>query len=164
MYCFGSKESKKEKTITRHKKAAMHTSDPKKPEIDKLQSQLGYELPGEYKRLLLSLKSEQRTDGLTIYPLEDVVERNETFDVTSYWPEFLLIGDDSGGTGILITTDSADPPVFYSGLGDLTLPFQAVSTSLSAWIYDNHISRADDSNPERLPDPPTKSNFPPDSP
>lgn len=56
-------------------------------------------------------------DGTTIYSPEDLLERNETFEVAEYSPGWVLVGDDSGGSGYLVrqTGPGFDPAVGRAG-------------------------------------------------
>jgi hypothetical protein len=42
-------------------------------------------------------------DWTTVYGVADLAERNATFETAGYCPGFLLIGDDSGGRGFLLS-------------------------------------------------------------
>ncbi|ROR93499.1 uncharacterized protein DUF4303 [Salana multivorans] len=68
-------------------------------------------------------------DGTTVYGPDDLAERNETFEVAEYAPGWVLVGDDSGGSGYLMRRPGPrdDPAegraaaeVFRLGLGALT--------------------------------------------
>ncbi|KAA0994803.1 SMI1/KNR4 family protein [Pseudomonas sp. ANT_J12] len=50
-------------------------------------------------------------DQVLLYPTNDMVERNQTYEIGVNFPEQVLIGDDSGGRLILI--DKAISDVFY---------------------------------------------------
>ena len=73
--------------------------------------------------------------GLNIYSLEDLHERNETYEISECAPGFLLIGDDSGGTGFLLSMDKDNKRVFSSDLGDLDPKgFDVVAASFNTWL------------------------------
>lgn len=40
-------------------------------------------------------------DQVVVYPIDDVPERNHTFEVAQYFPRQIAVGDDSGGRLIL---------------------------------------------------------------
>ena len=103
-------------------------------QIEALAKELGFVLPNSYQNLLEFTDGMLLDNGLSIYPTDVVKERNTTFEITSYCPHHLLIGDDSGGTGILISKLENDPIVVKSGFGDLMPPDKVVSETLSAWI------------------------------
>ena len=50
---------------------------------------------------------EPRNDGLTIYAPDQIAERNEIYEVAIYLPGHLMIGDDSGGRGVLLDSSGA---------------------------------------------------------
>jgi hypothetical protein len=60
-----------------------------------------------------------RPDGLVLYSRDDLAERNDTFEVAQHLPEYLLIGDDSGGRGVLVSCVLPRHPVYLCGLGSL---------------------------------------------
>ncbi|MEH1017253.1 SMI1/KNR4 family protein [Micromonospora sp. CPCC 206060] len=49
-----------------------------------------------------------RDDGMLIYGPHVIQERNETFEVADYAPEWVLVGDDSGGNGLLMRQHGRD--------------------------------------------------------
>ncbi len=73
--------------------------------------------------------------GIGVYAVEDIVERNATFEVASYAPGFVLFGDDSGGRGFLLDPRPSGTTVHASDLGDLDpAGFEAVADDLASWI------------------------------
>lgn len=79
--------------------------------------------------------SAPRDDGLLLYGKDDLPERNQTFEVGMYLPNHLLIGDDSGGRGVLVHCSNANHPVYLCDLGamdedDLYL----LAESLDQWF------------------------------
>jgi len=73
--------------------------------------------------------------GITIYEVDQLVERNATYEVAQYAPGYVLFGDDSGGRGFLLQAASAESPVFSTDLGDLDPDdFDIAGPSLSAWV------------------------------
>jgi hypothetical protein len=73
--------------------------------------------------------------GLCVYCVSNLVERNDTYEVTVYCPGFLLIGDDSGGRGLLISTNEPNLSVYRSDLGDLSVEgFEEIAASIEDWI------------------------------
>ncbi|AGU52770.1 hypothetical protein VAPA_2c02080 [Variovorax paradoxus B4] len=73
--------------------------------------------------------------GLSLYPHEDLAERNQTYEVFEYAPGYLLVGDDSGGMGVLLSLEASQKNVYASGLGDLSPSgFKVIASSLQAWI------------------------------
>lgn len=76
-----------------------------------------------------------RDDGLLLYGKNDLAERNQTFEIGMYLPDHLLIGDDSGGRGVLVHCNNANHPVYLFDPGamdedDLCL----LAESLDQWL------------------------------
>lgn len=100
-----------------------------------IQNQIDLQLPVDYVSLLQFSNGLLLSNGLHIYSAEDIIERNTTYEVHEYCPEHFLIGDDSGGTGFLLSQDENNKTIYSSGLGDLYPPeFRIVSSDIQAWI------------------------------
>lgn len=83
-------------------------------------------------------------DGVAIYPVADLAERNQTFEIADFCPGYLLVGDDSGGRGFLIRLDTADPPVLSSDLGDLEpAGLREEGPRFSEWVAGLNIGRSE---------------------
>ncbi|MFD1811044.1 SMI1/KNR4 family protein [Rhodococcus gannanensis] len=54
-----------------------------------------------------------RPDGLLLYGPHEIAERNETFEVAQYAPGWTLVGDDSGGRGLLMRHHGRDRHSVY---------------------------------------------------
>lgn len=73
-----------------------------------------------------------RDDGLLIYAREHIAERNETYELAQYLPDHLMIGDDSGGRGVLVDSTGA---VWICGMGAWDLECrEALAPDLPQWI------------------------------
>ena len=68
---------------------------------------------------VLKQTGDPRQDGLLLYGCNDIDERNDTFEVARYLPGYLLIGDDSGGRGVLVSCALPEHPVYQCDLGSL---------------------------------------------
>ncbi|MFT4265386.1 MAG: DUF4303 domain-containing protein [Nocardioides sp.] len=86
-------------------------------------------------------------DGITVYGPDDIEERNETYEVAEYAPGWSLVGDDSGGRGLLMraTGPGFDPArgrdaaeVFLLDLGalreDVPGEGEFVTDDLIGWL------------------------------
>lgn len=72
-------------------------------------------------------------NGVVIYSSDEVVERNETFEVAKYAPNFFAIGDDSGGRSILIPFDGLG--VYLVDQGSMKFDdFKMIGGALAKWI------------------------------
>jgi hypothetical protein len=109
-------------------------------EIEDIEAALGARLPNQFLGHLAQQPEELRADGLLLYPISYLVERNRTYEVQQYAPGFLLIGDDSGGDGFLIRFDEgAGTEVFRTDLGSLTEEdFELVAGSLDEWAAGSY--------------------------
>ncbi|WP_035846488.1 SMI1/KNR4 family protein [Kitasatospora azatica] len=90
-------------------------------------------------RLWRSTPGVQLPNGITIYGPQDILERNETYEVGEYQPDWILIGDDSGGNGLFIRRSTADRPSVYRldlGAGDNDIETPGVGE----WLTDDLLS------------------------
>ncbi|WP_404348136.1 SMI1/KNR4 family protein [Sutcliffiella horikoshii] len=74
-----------------------------KSEINNVEQELGLTLPKVYKDLLKVSNGFSSGGGLVIYGSDDIVERNETWEVKEYAEGFIAIGDDGGGNVYLMS-------------------------------------------------------------
>lgn len=75
------------------------------------------------------------TELTTLYGLAEVVECNRSYEIQRYLPGYLLIGNDSGGQGVLLHADgSGDSAIYRCGLGALAPDELAVlAMSVAHW-------------------------------
>lgn len=64
--------------------------------------------PGSYKEFLKRSNGFMLTNGVFLYGLDDLVERNNTLEVQTYAPGHLAIGDDSGGISVLVRVSTEE--------------------------------------------------------
>jgi hypothetical protein len=99
-----------------------------------LRGRLPAELPGDYTALLA------RADGVVadrfvLYSCEDLPERNETFEVGEYAPGYVAVGDDNGGSAIVMRGGPGLSPVFLVGHGTMQpADMVELAVTLSDWI------------------------------
>ena len=73
-------------------------------------------------------------DFVLLYGQTDLGERNETFEVQTYLPGWVAIGDDGGGVAILMRLDGS-PSVYCCGHGALgSVDPELVTESFAAWL------------------------------
>jgi hypothetical protein len=101
---------------------------------------IGLRFPDEYVELLL------RTDGLeptintdryaiALFPVGELVELAESYEVHTYLPGHLFIGLDGGGRGFFLRSGSKRSPVFLCETGALDeSELREVAPTLLAWI------------------------------
>ncbi|MFI8810146.1 MULTISPECIES: SMI1/KNR4 family protein [unclassified Streptomyces] len=78
-------------------------------------------------------------NGVLVYGPHAIGERNETFEVAHYAPEWVLVGDDSGGGGLLMRRHGRDRTrVFHLDLGaigpDIEADGEPVTDDLLGWL------------------------------
>lgn len=92
------------------------------------------ELPEDYAALLV------QADGLlakhfALCSCGDLPERNATFEVGKYAPEFVIVGGDGGGSAIVMRGGPGRSPVFLVGHGAMQPEFmERLADSLAEWI------------------------------
>lgn len=102
-------------------------------QLSELQGKLHIQLPDAYVQMLNSANGFSLQSGVTIYSSDELVERNETFEVKKYAPGYLSIGDDSGGRSIMIPLTSNG--VFLVDQGSMVPDdFERISISITDWI------------------------------
>ena len=62
-----------------------------------IENKLNCQLPSAYILVLKESNGLSFTNGVFIYGTEEIVERNETWEVAEYAKGYIAIGDDSGG-------------------------------------------------------------------
>ncbi|SHG45491.1 SMI1/KNR4 family protein [Massilia sp. CF038] len=103
--------------------------------IAALETELKRPLPIQYRQLLLTANGMIFENGLVLYSTDDVVERNETFEVGTYAPGYLAVGDDSGGKAVMIAIETQG--VFMVGMGSMDPDDMIqISDCLESWVTD----------------------------
>jgi len=73
-------------------------------------------------------------DYILLYGQSHIAERNETYELPTYLPGWFTIGDDGGGTAILMRLDGS-PAVYRCGHGALgSLDPGFVADSFASWL------------------------------
>lgn len=71
-------------------------------DIAAAQEDLGKAIPPAYAELLAISNGLSAVGGLTLLEAEDIAQRNRDYEVAEYLPDYVMIGDDSGGVAILM--------------------------------------------------------------
>ncbi|WP_394537819.1 hypothetical protein PRJ39_17650 [Lysobacter enzymogenes] len=72
--------------------------------------------------------------AVRLYPADEIVERNETYETREYCPGYLTLGDDGGGRAVVVHGALTPPTVFVVGHGSMSeADFVAVAAGLQAW-------------------------------
>ncbi|MFL0079408.1 SMI1/KNR4 family protein [Tenacibaculum maritimum] len=89
--------------------------------IKRIEKTLNYSFPRLYREFLLKLESGQVYEvnnlGIYLYGINDLIERNETYEVLEYEPDYFLIGQD-GDLAYFIKKDNSEQ-IFSNDLGAL---------------------------------------------
>jgi len=104
-------------------------------EINSVESTIGINLPWKYQMILLTSNGFLTESGILIYGIEDVVERNATWEVQKYAEGHIAIGDDSGGRVLLMAAQIEATQVLLVDSGDMN-PKRAIiiTNDVVEWI------------------------------
>lgn len=73
--------------------------------------------------------------AVRFYALDEIVERNQTYETREYCPGYLTLGDDGGGRAVVVHGALTPATVFAVGHGSMSeADFVAVGAGLRAWI------------------------------
>ncbi|WP_431512646.1 hypothetical protein [Variovorax sp. DAIF25] len=85
--------------------------------------------------LLSSLGDTTVGDLAHFYAPADLRERNETYETRAYCPGWLTIGDDGGGSAIVVAPDRWPTAVYLVGHGSMSrVDFVEVAEDLHEWV------------------------------
>lgn len=111
--------------------------------INAVRSALGT-LPAAIEELLQSCDGFYLENGLKVYSTEEMQERNETYELEESARDYVLVGDDSGGSGFLMHRLIGDV-IYRCDLGFLGADyFHNVSNDFRRWIGDGCPMPEDD--------------------
>lgn len=103
--------------------------------LDKVTTWAGNELSDQYLNLLMARGGQFCSELVRLYDVDEIIERNETYETKTYCPGFLTIGDDSGGRAIVIALGSACGPVYLVDHGDMSpAGFVTVASDIETWV------------------------------
>lgn len=122
-------------------------------EIQEIENIFPKLLPNVYKDLLRYTNGFSIGGGLVIYGTEDIVERNETWEVDEYASGFIAIGDDGGGNVFLMLQDADEKEVLVIDCGDMN-PCHAnlVTSDFTKWVNSGCLNEIDQKASIELPD------------
>ena len=95
-------------------------------------------LPKSYLELIEQINGFVDNKGVKIYSIDEIEERNETYEVSEYLPGYVAIGDDSGGYLYLMKADSSSHTIYISDSGSLLLDENedVLCNDFIEWIQD----------------------------
>lgn len=99
------------------------------------------ELPQCYLKLVEIVNGFVERSGIKIYSINEIKERNETFEVNKYLPGYVAIGDDSGGNLLLMKACFSAKNVYISDCGSLFLDESTdlITSDFMDWIENGCI-------------------------
>lgn len=122
-------------------------------DIQEVESWLGVNLPNAYKDLLRHTNGLSIGGGLFIYATEDILERNETWEVDKYAPGTIAVGDDGGGNVFLMYASQNTKEVLVVDCGDMNPDHAAIITSdFSKWVNEGFIGMTENNLLVDIPD------------
>lgn len=114
--------------------ASMH-SPAKRHSVEAVEKWLERKLPSEYVKFLLSHNECVIGSQVLLYAAESLIERNETFETKIYCPDYIAVGDDSGGRAIVIPLDKPLDKVYLVDHGSmLSDDFEPLPQSFHVWL------------------------------
>lgn len=92
-------------------------------------------LPRDFREFLLTSDGLSVDGGFLIYGSEDLVERNETWEVSEYAPGYVAIGDNGGGDVFLMKLSDNEAGIYMVESGVMDPEFmEQVAKSLEEWM------------------------------
>ncbi|MFC6022214.1 hypothetical protein ACFP2T_39410 [Plantactinospora solaniradicis] len=87
-----------------------------------------------YQRWLASVTDDVVADGVVMYCLESLLERNTTYGIGKWLTGYLMIGQE-GDRGFLLRCDGGGGPVFWADLGSLgEVDLAVVAPVFEVWL------------------------------
>ncbi|MCM3005237.1 SMI1/KNR4 family protein [Priestia koreensis] len=121
-------------------------------EIQEVEDLMKTTLPDAYKELLRYTNGFSIGGGLIIYGTEDIVERNETWEVDEYASGYVAIGDGGGGNVFFMLQGTEERKVFIVDSGDMNPNHATLITSdFIKWVNSGCLSETDDNLAIDLP-------------
>lgn len=90
-------------------------------QIVEFENNYGYTIPGQYQDFLKQHDGYLFDNGVRLHELSDLKEMNDCLQVKMYQPEYMAIGDDSGGLIFLIKQETDAKEVFVVDICDYDL-------------------------------------------
>lgn len=88
-------------------------------DILQVEHSMSCQLPTVYRRVLQEVNGVSLANGVLIYGTEELIERNETWEVDEYAKGYIAIGDDGGGMVFLMAIKAEDYRVLAVDSGDM---------------------------------------------
>lgn len=102
--------------------------------MEEIEAWLKQPLPEPYRTFLAGTAESflAGNDRTLVYGRNAIVERNDTYEARAYCPGHLMVGDDSGGSALVLSLD--DGSIHSVGMGAMTPDcFEPVALGFAAW-------------------------------
>lgn len=121
-------------------------------DIQNIESSSGIQLPDVYKELLKYTNGFSIGGGVIIYGTDDILERNETWEVDQYAPGYVAVGDDGGGNVFIMLQGKEEKTVFLVDSGDMN-PHHAIelNSDFINWLSGGCLIESAYKQTEELP-------------
>lgn len=111
--------------------------------IEKIEQYFNTDLPAAYRQFLQRSEDESYGD-IIIYLVDDVIERNECYEIKEYTKGYINIGDDGGGQAFIILLSEADPAVYAVDHGSMNPDERTlIHPKFSAWYEAGFVITED---------------------
>jgi len=104
-------------------------------EINSAESRVGLKFSKEYRNFLEVTNGMLAHGYVTLFSTDEISERNETNEISTTFPEWIMIGDDGGNGGILIPVGGEAGPVYLVDMGSVVFDEEyRLDASFSSWL------------------------------
>lgn len=110
-------------------------------EIIKVEIEMDLALPSEYKQLLQYTNGFVTEEGITIFGIDIINERNKTYEVGEYAEGYVAIGSNGGGKFLLMASNEDSTELIQVDSGVMNPEYATVvSESFVKWINDGAVN------------------------
>ena len=122
-------------------------------EIQEVEDRMKVILPNTYKDLLRYTNGFSIGGESAIYGTEDILERNETWEVDEYASGYISIGDDGGGNVFLMLQNAEEKEVLGVDSGVMNPTYATIITSdFRKWVNSGCLSETEQKKAMESPD------------
>jgi hypothetical protein len=110
-----------------------------------VENALALPLPPQLKSLLAQADGFLLNDGVKLYSLAELPERNATLEIRKYMPGYLAIGDNSGSMAFVLSLAPQDLRVYRVDFGVMMEEYlRVVACDLGTWIQSECLDGDDE--------------------
>lgn len=109
-------------------------------EIEKVEEEMGLGFPNTYKQLLRHTNGFVNENGVVVFGVDVIHERNKTYEVHEYAKGYVAVGSNGGGKLLLMATHENATKLVQVDLGVMDLNYSVVvSENFIQWVNDGAI-------------------------